>query len=67
MGGLGNQCSAWKPTETWRNWCWQKTADQLFESADLHPDGKQLVFTNSEYSDEIWGLKNLLNGVKTSR
>jgi Tol biopolymer transport system component len=34
---------------------------------DLHPDGKQLVFTNSEWRSEIWVLKNLLNGVKASR
>ena len=31
---------------------------------DLHPDGKQLVFTNAEFSDNIWVLKNAL---KSSR
>jgi Tol biopolymer transport system component len=34
---------------------------------DLHPDGKQLVFTNGEWRDEIWVLKNLFGQVKASR
>ena len=34
---------------------------------DLHPDGKQLVFTNDEWRDEIWVAKNLFPGSKPSR
>lgn len=34
---------------------------------DLHPDGKQLVFTNDEWRDEIWVLKNLFPATKASR
>ena len=34
---------------------------------DLHPDGKQLVFTNDEWRDEIWVAKNLFPSSKPSR
>jgi Tol biopolymer transport system component len=34
---------------------------------DLHPDGKQLVFANSEWRDEIWVAKNLFSSSKSSR
>ena len=34
---------------------------------DLYPDGKQLVFANHDFRDEIWVLKNLVNGLRASR
>jgi Tol biopolymer transport system component len=37
------------------------------EDLDFHPDGKQLVFTNLEWRDEIWVLKNLFLKAAASR
>jgi Tol biopolymer transport system component len=36
------------------------------EDLNLHPDGKQLVFTNDEWHDEIWVLKNLLTSTRAA-
>jgi Tol biopolymer transport system component len=34
---------------------------------DLHPDGKRLVFTNEETTEEIWVLKNLFSRLSALR